>query len=336
MVLQLFGSITTGESFAIIADQTFYSAVGPPIDVYLLVLPTGPSGPVGVNYTLSSLSNTGATASQIGEFSVSGTDSAMVISDSNNGGYLGFDKNNRLVNSPTPVTFAIVQSNSATAPHGNHQGTGPVYQEWNPPDIFLTNVYYYIQLQNGDYPYVDLIDNNNNLHNDLIFAFQVLPSSWYTNCVNGTYIGITAQTTVPAWSCQSVPTLPWCSAPPGVPSIPNGWTTMADCQAGIEYPYCATGTYCGTSSCNGPCKATYDNCDNISGSSFTCVIDPSKYFTETKWWESGIFIGIVSFFGIMILVILVFIFVVAKKKIQKAGESDDNPVQEPKIANPTE
>jgi len=229
----------------------------------------------------------------------------LTIADSANGGWLGVDSDNFIINSTVPISFNLTQTST------------PLFQEWDLPNIFLADVIYSINVAGSPGAVVQTISETN-VTGAGPLQFQVLPGLWYTDCASG-YSSTTTSSSLEIWSCSIEPTQ--CTV---VTTGTIGWTNLPDCVNGVQYEYCPIGDFCGNSNCNGPCKVIYDDCINVSASNYHCVLDPKKYFSDTKWWESKIFIGIVSAIGLIIIALIIIIFVKIKHKIQVAGESEDN------------
>lgn len=300
MALQLIGPIPIQTSFMIVSD------IGN--DPYVLILATGTS----MRYNLVSLSNTVGMSGPIGIFSASGTEDALVVADSANGGWIGFGGMNYAINLSSQTTFSVIQTSS------------PQYQPWGPAGIFLADVDYAMltPAPTSATGLTVIVDKNNDVTTGP-FSFQALPVTWYTECVSGgKYISVNVpQSSLELWACTINPNISVCA---DIQLLTDGWTNLPDCVNGIKYPYCKEGTFCGNDSCNGPCQKIYDDCKNYLSNNYACIVNPGKFFSDTKWWESKIFIGIVSFITIIIIILIVIIFVISKRKIDAAGETDDN------------
>ena len=300
MSFQLLGPISSQTSFMIVLPINN--------DPHALMLgPTGPTGPV--RYSLISLSDSKGPTGSFGVFTAKGTDSSMTISDTANGGWLAFDSENFVANTSSSYTVSIIQDSS------------PQYQPWQAPTVFLGGVDYSMKTKSGATGLVQFVEKPAKTGDTGPFVFQILPVTWYTNCSNGTYISPqNVFESLLDWACSYNSGLTGCEIVP--PGITDGWTTLADCNAGVVYNYCPQGDYCGNGNCNGPCSASYDNCEIPDGSNYKCVIDPKKYFTDTKWWESKWFIGVISTIAAIILILIVVVFAIIKHKLD--SDDDDN------------
>lgn len=293
MSLVLDGPINTQTPFMMV--QTYFD------EPYALMLGTGGTGATAFGgsgtYTMISLTQQGATAT-VGVFSAQGTESSVTIKDTSNGGWLGINSFGELVNTTSPATF---NPNDLTAPQN---------QPWQAPALLLADIdYTLVENTSGKVPTVNILGSTGIYNSQLIF--ESLPVIWYFNCSSTYDVTKTAEDSLILWSCSINPNIEGCSDDP---PPQNGWTVLADCLAGNAYEYCPTGTYCGTNECNGPCQAVYDNCTLQSGGQYTCVLDPKKYFSDTKWWESKLFIGVTVAVVAVMIALVVVVFVILKHR----------------------
>ena len=294
MSINLIGPITTSNSFMMVNE------IGG--DAYGLMLISAPSGTTGERYDLVSLSNTGGISGSFGVFSASQSGENVSIQDNANGGWLNFDNENYLINSSVQGNFTVVQDST------------PYYQPWLPPVVFLADVSYTLQ-QSGTTASVFVIDASGSKTTQPL-SFQALPVTWYFNCVNGDCDRVNVPSnSLEIWSCLINPNIQGCVTEQPI----LGWTNIADATNGKAYLYCPVGDFCGNNNCNGPCKEFYDNCTTVSNSNYFCLLDAGKYFTETKWWKTPLFIGVVSAITVVIAVLIIIIFVLMKHKIDAAG-----------------
>lgn len=231
-------------------------------------------------------------------FSAQGTPSAANITDSVNGGGIAFRSDAiTLGNADTPTALKFSQTSYAT---------------WWPPDTFLSGAVYTIFnsagatagiLTNAAGTGASLAANN----------VIILPVNWFFSCTSsGSYDSITAPSSSAVnWACVINGSDPACKDLSSI--VKSGWTNLADCQNGVVYKYCTTSQTCGVSNCNGPCSVLYDDCTYSSSSSnYSCVFNPEKFVTETKWYTTPWFIGIVIGIAALILVIVIIMFAVLR------------------------
>jgi len=283
----LLGPITSGAPFMIASVQGTNQPA---------ILNTYPSenGTISYYWELSLDTLNGSTGIPV--FSSSGVANNTTIIDSINGGGIGFDSDGvTIINVTDPRPINLSQTTFAT---------------WWPPDTFLSGI-----------PYTIL--NGSGATGSIVSActgcppactgcptipadnIVILPVNWYFNCTSsGQYNSITDPlASITSWYCVFDPSNDICS---GVDTPSGGWTNLPDCQAGIVYRYCLNGKVCGDTNCNGPCSLIYYDCDSSSGN-FTCKFDVTKYFEDTKWYETPYFIG--SAVGLLVLIIIVMIVV---------------------------
>lgn len=298
MSLDIVGPIPTATSFMFVT-----AVVGGTIP-FVVILGTGPSN----RYTYAEIG--GNLSGTVGTFSAKGTLSETIISDTANSGWVGLDSDNFLINSTSPVTLNLTQITSSKT----------IFSQWPAPDLFLAGVEYQVNDSSGNIVSVNVVQTDGTRVVGK-FVFRALPTKLYGNCdaSSGKYFDFdSAEDCLELWACSLDSGITGCPAQ----VVNTVWTNMLDCMIGNDYQYCGTGTYCGNSDCNGPCQAPYDNCTSTSSTTYSCIVDPKKYFQDVKWWKSGVFIGIVSAIGVIILVLIIIIFVKMKHKVDNAQKSD--------------
>lgn len=227
----------------------------------------------------------------VGIFTASGTTDNITIKDSANGGGLAMD-GNELVNSFTPQSFKMIQS---------------AYQPWNPPDLLLSRVIYSLYTSDGKQIVIPTFEEGSILA-DSIFA---IPVTWHfnqgspgSNCL----VVKEASVAIEEWECTAAPNNKSCNS---FAPVKFGWTNFPDCEDGIAYQYCSSGTNCGDTSCKGPCTnkkvCDYDSGDKL----YNCGNDPSD------WWKSGWFIGTIVGVGAFILIMIITIAVYHSRQNKK-------------------
>lgn len=221
-------------------------------------------------------------------FSAEGTLDSLTITDTINTGGIAFRSDGiTLGNAGVPAQIKMSQ---------------PLYANWFPPDIFLSRVVY--TFANSANQTANILTTTSATGptisaNNII----ILPVIWYFNCTNsGSYFNINQPIdSVINWFCLVNSNLTGCSQ---FNITTSGWTNLSDCTVGNNYNYCPQGEICGTDNCNGPCSVIYDDCNFVSNN-YVCEFDPSKFFSDTQWWESPYFIG--GVFGIVILIIILIV-----------------------------
>lgn len=287
----LIGPIDTGESFMIVSIRN---------NIPFVLTGFTPSGQVGVSYYWESNLETINTSTQVGVFTADGTLNSLIIKDSINGGGIAFTVDGRTIgNAAIPGNIRMSQS---------------LYANLFPPDIFLSGVAYTMyNTNNGATAYIHTTPS---LTGPTIPANNIiiLPVLWYFNCnSSGSYNVINQPlNSIVNWFCLASPTIAGCS---GLNLVPGGWTNLSDCTVGNKYTYCPNGNICGQGNCKGPCSVIYDDC-NLSSSgnppSYVCVFNSSKYFADTKWWQSPYFIGAVIAVVVVIILLLLITIAVAR------------------------
>jgi hypothetical protein len=253
----------------------------------------------GLLYYWESNLATIASSSTIGIFTAHGTLDSLTISDNTNGGGIAFRSDGVTIgNAVEPATIKMSQ---------------PLFANWFPPDIFLSAVIYTMFNSSSGATAAILTSppgtggtGTTIPANNLI----ILPVLWYFNCTNsGSYDTITQPLdSIVNWFCIVTPNNTGCA---GISITKSGFTNLSDCTIGNNYAYCPTGDVCGNDNCKGPCSVIYDNC-NFSSGSYVCVFDPTKFFSDTKWWESPYFIGAVVGIFVIIIIIVIVTFAVAR------------------------
>ncbi|CAH6420392.1 Hypothetical protein HVR_LOCUS1180 [uncultured virus] len=280
----LLGPVETGSAFMLASIQN-----GQPF--VLNGFPTGE----GIIYYWESNIQTILGGTNLGIFSVEGSLDALTLTDTVNGGGIGFTGGVILTNVNQPMEFSMSQQS---------------YANWWPPDIFLSMAIYTITDNSGA---TASILTSPSPTGGVTGATNViiLPVLLYSNCTSGGSSNVINQplSSVTNWFCNVNMGITGCS---GTDVVQSGWTNLSDCTVGYNYTYCPTGDNCGNSNCKGPCPTVYDDCNYKSGD-FVCQFDPLKYFTETQWWTTPIFIGSVVAIIAIILVLILVILVVSRR-----------------------
>jgi hypothetical protein len=277
---------------------------------YVFAMSLGAYGTDPINYVFSdqciSDSPSAYYRGQIGIFTATGTSSAMIIQDTVNGGYLSLSDTNYLVNSTTTGTYFNLDQISTQ------------YQNWNPPNLFLGNVLYSLNGPGASTAVIFYLYDPKYYSGPDELQFQILPTTWYYN-IGETCMPI--QDSLETWACaiNSSVNVNGLTCASAITGINNVWTNLADCSAGITYTYCETGTYCGTTGCNGPCVSTNDTCENIAGN-YICMIPPPPPVPPQPQpppppisiWRSAVFIGTIS--GILAVIIILIVILLLTKK----------------------
>jgi len=291
------GPITNEDSFMIVS--IFNS------NPYALTAVTGyfgATGTTGLGYQWET-PGTGFTGT-VGVFTASATGSNMIVTDSANSGYIGFNSLN-VVNVSSPTQLSITQTR---------------YTNWDPPNLFLANVEYELSNPGTTGNNTGLIQIGKGLTGATNLMF--ISTKWYYSCTSEITSTNNANDTLITWACNV-------KGNPNCPQtfLPSGWTNIPDCNNAIFYNYCGTGTYCSNTNCNGPCPATYDDCD-YSSNQYSCKLDPEKYFKDTKWWESWYFIGSIVALSIIMIILIVVVIAVLKMHKKKEEEKTTNQPQQ--------
>ena len=175
--------------------------------------------------------------------------------------FMGNGETNRVnIMSTTPAGYIGLSGNVLT------KVTGPVYFNMVQTTLklgmrqrlFLAGVGY--SMNNVDGVNAMIFSNGQGQNPIPAVNIMILPVIFYSVCTSSTYTTITTDVgSLNNWLCNQeiVKTDPnymsYCDA---ISIIPSGWTNLSDCQIGKFYTYCVTGTFCGTSNCNGPCPTT--------------------------------------------------------------------------------
>lgn len=236
-----------------------------------------------------------ATGAGLGLFSASGSLNSLTITDSNNGGGIGFSSDGvTLVNTILPPEIEMSQS---------------MYANWWPPDIFLSGAVYTIKNTAGSTAkiFTSRSGTGSTISADNII---IVPVRWYFNCTSsGRYDTVTKPAdSLINWFCDTDPGLTGCSE---ISLARSAWTNLPDCTDGKRYEYCPPDKTCGDSNCKGPCPEIYYDCD-FSNTNFKCVFDPRKFIDDTEWWTTPYFIGLVIGIAVIIVVITLMIFAVVR------------------------
>jgi hypothetical protein len=285
----LIGPIPTGASFMIVSIQN-----GLPY-----ILNTSSSNGNIIYYWEQNLEKVVADSS-MGVFTSHGTVDSLTITDTVNGGGLGFESgNNILSNESTSAHISMIQS---------------LYATWWPPDVLLSDVVYTMNNASNGSEAVILTTSSGTGPTTPANNIIILPVLWYNNCTSsGSYDLINQPIdSVVNWFCVTNSSGTGCS---GIPILKNGWTNLPDCVVGNFYSYCLSGDTCGTNSCNGPCSVIYDDCTfSSSSNNFSCVFNPEKFINDTKWWQSPYFIGAIIAILLIIFAIIIVIFVAIRRR----------------------
>ena len=257
----------------------------------------GTSGSISSYYWESNLTKI-LSSSKIAVFNANGQLNALTLKDTTNGGYLGFTSNSAVTNVDSPSNIVMSQT---------------IYRNWNPPDIFLSGVYYSMYNQTT---LATISYNNVSIPADNIV---ILPILWYTNCSsNGDYTSInTPPNSIQNWFCIITPSDSNCQ---GFITTKKAWTTSSECINGSFYIYCKAEQTCGADNCNGPCPLIYDDCVN-SSNNFKCVLNPIKYLLTVKWYTSPYFIGAIIAIIVIIIILIVLIFAVFRHGKKTTSQS---------------
>lgn len=232
-------------------------------------------------------------------FTSSGSLSSLSLFDTTNKGAVSFRSDGlTLGNSSSPSTITMSQN---------------TYTNWNSPHIFLSMAIYTIYNSSGT---ISQIQTNNSGSGPTIPAnnLLVLPIIWYNGCSDNTYSYInTVADSLTNWFCIILGNSSHNCL--GISLLNNSWTNISDCRDGNLYSYCLSDNLCGTGSpsCKGPCSKNYDDCV-LSSDYYSCVFNPTEYISNTNWWESPYFIGLIVGSFILLIVIIVVIIIVIKKK----------------------
>lgn len=282
----LIGPVDTGASFMIVSIQN-----GQPF-----ALNSATSGGSLIYYWEPSLQVL-AQNTAFPVFSFSGTVNAVSVNDTVNGGGIGFRADNLTIGNagqPTPINFKQT-----------------MFANLFPPDILLSRVIYSL-INNSTGATAHILTTNSgtgpNIPADNIV---VLPVFWYFNCSSsGTYdVTNTPAGSLINWFCTVNSGATGCSQ---VSFTRSGWTNVADCMTGNNYQYCLANTICGNNNCKGPCSVIYNDCVFSSGN-YQCVFDADKFFTESNWWTSPYFIGVLVAIVLLVIILIIIIYVVNRK-----------------------
>ena len=299
----LLGPVDTGSSFMLVSIQNNqpYILNGAPYDN-------------GIIYYWESNLTTILLGSRLGIFIAAssgntgfpGNNFNITMVDSVNGGNVEFRSDGVTIGNGSQASHLIFQQN--------------IYSNWWPPDVFLSTVPYTILNTSGETAGI-LTTPSGTGTTILADNIIILPVLWYFNCTNnGSYDIINYPLdTVTNWFCLVNPGITGCSQ---TDIIQSGWTNLPDCTVGNNYLYCPAGELCGNGGCKGPCSVIYDDCNYKSGT-YLCQFNADKYFTETNWWTSPIFIGIIIAIVLVIFVLIIVTIAVMRhgKKIKKPPQS---------------
>lgn len=295
----ILGPVSTGSSFMLASIQNSKP--------YIL---NGATGGNQILYYWESNTETIVNSSNIPIFTSEGQLDNIILNDTVNGGGIGFTGSTTIANVNDPTPFSMNQTS---------------YANWYPPDVFLSMPIYSIYNSSGS---TGSILTSNSPTGGIISANNIiiLPVLLYSNCTSsGTYNVISQPLdSIINWFCNVDSGLAGCS---GISIIMSGWTNLSDCLAGYNYSYCPTGYTCDYNDCKGPCPSMYDDCLYSlvqSGTGrFYCEFNPLRYITEDQWWTSPIFIGSITAFFVIIIV-LIFIAIVISRHNKKVPKSSSN------------
>lgn len=299
-VPNLLGPISTQDSFMMVSIQ----------DNKPFILDGAPLGD-GVIYFWNDGGATGIDPfSKLPIFNANGTIGELQLSDTINGGGLGFRSDNiTLGNAQSPASIKWSQSQ---------------YANWQPPDVLLSMPIYTIFNATGTTGTI-LTEPQGNAKTILADNIIILPVTWYSNCTSdGKYDTITDPIdSIINWFCLANPGSTGCTGS----YLESGWTNLPDCQDGKQYTYCPVGDICGNGNCKGPCPEIFQDCDLGNNNSYSCVINPEKWFFESDWWKSPYFIGAVIGIIVLIIAIIFIAFIVYRHGKKVTGDSTG--LQEP-------
>lgn len=254
----------------------------------------------GIIYYWESDFNTALNNPYLPVFTSSGSLNSLLLTDTTNKGGLSFRSDGITVgNATSPSSITMSQS---------------IYTNWLIPHLFLSMAVYTLSNSSGK---TALIQTNNSGTGPTISADNliILPIVWYNGCSGNTYSYInTVSNSLTNWFCiASGGKSSGCN---GVSLLNNSWTNISDCRDGKLYSYCPADNLCGygTPSCKGPCTTNYDDCNLSSNDQYKCVFNPSEYISNTNWWESPYFIGLIVGSFILLIVVIVVIVIIIKKK----------------------
>jgi hypothetical protein len=202
--------------------------------------------------------------------------------------------------------------------------TNPTYAPWGDPFVVLANIPYSITV--GDK--LAQIYTGSTTASATINAQNIyfLPVTSYGDCTTTT-APVCQQITDPHaalrnWYCINTPGSLLCSGP--APLNPS-WVSLPDASSHLIFNYCLAGTGCGdktgtdpATSCRGPCPDTYNDCNptitaNKEGLPFQCVLNPGRYVTTVKWYQSPYFIAALIFVVIMIILVIIVAIAILRK-----------------------
>lgn len=226
---------------------------------------------------------------------------ALLIMDTINSGGMGYRQDGVTLGnavSPSPITIS-----------------NPTFAPWGDPYVLLANIPYSITNSTGASARI-FLGNTTSSQTIAATNITILPVTIYGNCPQCASVtdphGAAAN-----WYCLTNPQGVVCGS---VNTLNPTWTLLSDASAKLIYSYCPTGQVCGSSSCRGPCPQSYDDCDP-SGNTFTCVINPERYLTTVKWYQSPYFIAAVIFVLIMIVLVIIVVIVVVRRVGSSVGQS---------------
>ncbi len=227
--------------------------------------------------------------------SASGTPESIILKDTKNNRFLGFNSSNQLV--PIIASSQPLKISQTTYATWNNNLFSAVTYSLYTSTLSTTT----ISIQRGRTGSTFVPGTN----------LVLTPVTWYFGCTQTTYNIINGPLpTAINWICLAAPSTTGCS---GLQYAPNGWTNLPDCNVGVQYSYCPVASpVCGsTGNCNGVCEGIEYDCSYV-GKNFTCVFNWEKFFKYTQWWTNPYVIALVIGLLFVILVIIGILFAIAK------------------------
>jgi hypothetical protein len=195
--------------------------------------------------------------------------------------------------------------------------TNPTFAPWGDPYVLLANIPYSITTTTGKTAQIFL--GNTTLSATFpANNITTLPVTIFGHCPQCATIS-DPHIAVANWYCLINPQGSVCGV---VNTLNPSWTSLSDASSKLLYNYCPINKVCGDSGCRGPCVQSYDDCDPSNGS-FTCVINPERYITTAKWYESPYFIAAIIFILVMIILVILVVVVL----VRKVGEAEGSAVR---------
>jgi len=274
------------------------------------------SGTGPFNYFWDTNVQAGINLSNLPVFLASGTTDNLVLSDNFNGGFLTLaGSNNLVVNTKNKKSVALTQT---------------LYAPFWPPDIFLSGAVYVLSGAAGNTGIANIYTSSTLTTTALATNLYLLPINWFFPDPN--IKGQIDKTSSPQeslfnWLCKVQSSNQAC-VNANYPNLnefapANSWTTYQEAVDNFPYNYCLAAQTCGTNNCNGPCSAIYYDCVfDSSNQKYGCVFNPENYFFDAQWWFSPYFIGaMIALLVIIILITLVLFFLAKKVKTKYDSEN---------------